>query len=141
MSSAQRGFTLIELMIVVVVMTVLLAIAIPSYQENVRRSRRVEAQVALVSVQQAMERFFTLNNTYTGASLTGANPIFPANVPSSGPANYVLSLAIVAAGNNYTITATRQGAQAADECGNFNLAASGARSLTGASKTLQQCWP
>lgn len=138
----SSGFTLLELMIVVVIVAILASVAVPSYQESVRRSRHAEAQTAVYGLAQAMERFFTINNTYTGASLSGATPIFPANVPATGGTpTYVLSMTIVAAGNDYTITATRQGAQSTDPCGDFRLTAAGARSLVGASKTLAQCWP
>ena len=141
MRSRERGFTLIELMIAVVVMVILMSIAIPSYQENVARSRRSEVQAAIVTLAQALERYFTINNTYTGASLGGATPIFPPNVPSTGgQPNYILSLTIPAGGNTYTITATRSGGNAADKCGDFTLAASGARGVLGGSKTLAECW-
>src|SRR5690554_6217446 len=60
----QTGFTLIELMVVVAVVAILAAIAIPSYQEQVRKSRRGQAQADLVELAQRAERSHTVNNTY-----------------------------------------------------------------------------
>ena len=67
--SAAAGFTLIELMIVVAVVAILAAIAVPSYQEQVRKSRRAQAKADLVEYAQMAERFFTVNNTYVGFTL------------------------------------------------------------------------
>lgn len=58
------GFTLIELMVVVAVVAILAAVAIPSYQEQVRKSRRGQAQADLVELAQRAERFHTVNNSY-----------------------------------------------------------------------------
>lgn len=62
--ATARGFTLIELMITVAIVAVLGAVAYPSYQESVRKSRRAEARVALMEVLQQQERYMTQYNSY-----------------------------------------------------------------------------
>ena len=66
-----RGFTLIELMIVVAVVAILAAIALPSYQEMLRKGNRADAKAVLMETAQFMERYFTTHNTYVGATLPG----------------------------------------------------------------------
>ncbi len=61
---SARGFTLIELMIVVAVIAILAAIAYPSYQDSVRKSRRADAKAALLDLAQFMERNYTTANRY-----------------------------------------------------------------------------
>lgn len=63
--SKIAGFTLVELMIVIVIVSIMAAIAYPSYQDSVRKSRRSEAKIALMEIANLQERFFAENNTYT----------------------------------------------------------------------------
>ena len=60
-----RGFTLIELMIVIVIVGILFAIALPSYQSSVLRGHRADAQGILMDISAREERFMAQNNTYT----------------------------------------------------------------------------
>lgn len=99
MQRKQVGFTLIELMIVVAIIAIIAAIALPSYQGYVERTRAGDAQAALMSLANAMERFHTQNGTYDGATV-GAGGIFPAEAPLDGN-NKFYNLEIVSA----TVTA------------------------------------
>ena len=107
----QRGFTLIELMIVIVVIGVLVAIGLPSYNNSVTRSVRADAQSALLGFAQAMERHFQQNYSYeaaaTGGNDTGApDPtIFPSQAPIEGNASYDLTIT-AADDTGFTIRAT-----------------------------------
>lgn len=65
MNKQAAGFTLIELMIVVVIIGILAMIAYPSYQESLTKTRRTDGQSHLMSIINAQERFYTENNTYT----------------------------------------------------------------------------
>lgn len=133
----SRGFTMIEVMIVVAIIGVLAAIAYPSYTEHVRKTRRVDAQGAIMGLANALERYRANNGTYAGAAVPG---IYPDKSPLDGNAKYYsLSLGNLT-GSTYTITASRYGDQSADPCGNFTLDQSGTRGLSGASKPLSYCW-
>lgn len=126
------GFTLIELMVVVAVVAILASIAVPSYQEQVRKSRRAQAKADLVEYAQMAERFFTVNNTYAGFTLpTTQSP------REGGTAHY--TLAVVPTATTFTLTATAAGSQASDRCGNLGITNTGQKSETG-SASLDECW-
>lgn len=86
----QGGFTLMELMIVVVIIGLISILAFPSYQSIISSSTRNTAQADLISFAAAMERHHTSSYTYKGAGIGGANigqaKIFAAHSPSAEPA-------------------------------------------------------
>lgn len=151
MRNSQKGFTLIELMIVVAVVAVLAAIAYPAYQEYALRARRAEGQSLLSEAAARQERWRAQNGKYMVegdktniAKLKlpyGANSEFGA---TSEHGYYALEIAADASGadGGYTLTAKRIGAQGADKkCGDFTLTASGKRDLAaGTPGTPEQCW-
>lgn len=128
------GFSLIELMIAIAIVAIIGAIAFPSYTSYVTSARRADGQTALLDLANRMERYFTMNNSYVGASLTtvGAN----ANSPEGF---YRLSITNTAA-TSYTIQAAPQAAQASDTtCGSLTLNELGQKGETG-SGSAQECW-
>lgn len=143
MNRKTRGFTLIELMIVIAVMAVLVAIAYPSYEAFVTRTRRAEAKRELLALATAQERYFTNCNAYAAtlagsqANCTGLGSGAATRTTENG--HYEISLA--GGGASYTLTATARGAQAQDAlCGNFTLTDTGAKSVSGTG-TVEDCWP
>jgi type IV pilus assembly protein PilE len=145
MSNTQRGFTLIELMIVVAVVAILAGVAYPSYRNQVMRSNRVEARNALLQVQVAQEKFFLQFGRYAGAAeLTPLPTASPAGlgIPASTPAgNYTIGLP-VGGSATYTAVATAAGAQQNDsDCRTFRIDQTGNKTSTNSSGgTSTSCW-
>ncbi len=104
-TQTARGFTLIEVMIIVVVLGILSAIAIPNYSRYVTRGQLVEATNALSEYRVRMEQFFQDNRTYSNAGNCGA--ALPVNLT-----NFAVTCAIAAGGQAYTATATGAAATA-----------------------------
>lgn len=127
------GFTLIEVMIVVAVIAILTAIALPSYQEYVRRGHRSEARAGLQQASTWLERAATAQGTYP---LTADFPDTLTTVPSG---RYTISLDS-ADGATWTLTATRANAQANDRCGNYTLTHTGARNIVDHNASVAECW-
>ena len=85
----QTGITLIEMMIVVAIIGIIAAIALPSYNRYVENARAADAKSALMSLANTLERYHTQNMTYVGASIgSDADDIFPAEAPLDGTAKF-----------------------------------------------------
>ena len=145
MHNRQRGFTLIELMIVLAVVGILSAVAYPSYTEYVRRGHRADARTGLLQAQMWMERAATATGVYpTNADTT---KILPAALSWTGDANkrYTIGFkANTSTTSTYTLIAKRKdpGLQASDKCGDFTLTHTGARGADNLASgaTAAECW-
>ncbi|WP_347483899.1 type IV pilin protein [Vandammella animalimorsus] len=131
----SRGFTLIELMIVVAVVAILSAIAYPSYQEYVRRGHRAEARAGLLHAAQWLEQAATAQGTYP---LTAQ---FPAGLQTVPNGRYAIALASPD-GVSFTLTATPQAGQVGDRCGAYTLTNTGLRGANGSTtgNIVTECW-
>ena len=112
----QKGFSLIELMIVVVIIAILSTIAYPSYQDNLTRARRADAQAVLMEAAQFMERFYTENNRYdqdTGGTAV-AIPAQLAESPRDSGTKFYDIVVQAADQSTYTLRATPKNGQAGD---------------------------
>lgn len=123
----MRGFTLIEVVIAVVIVAILASVALPSYLEHIRKSRRVDAQTAMFELTQFMERYYTTHNSYSGATL-------PTAVTARVSDFYDVTLGVQTA-QTYTLHAAPTARQSADTCGTLTLAHTGARTPSTAG-----CW-
>ncbi|PHS71080.1 MAG: hypothetical protein COB23_02145 [Methylophaga sp.] len=113
------GFTLIELLIAVAIVAILVAIALPSYQDSVRKANRGDAQGKLLENMNFMERVFTESNTYVlGASLA---------LPHTSAKNYNLGFSAGPAASTYTLQAAPSGDQMNDPCETLTLSNTGAK--------------
>jgi len=145
------GFTLIELMTAVLVASILLAIAIPSYRTQTQKSRRTEAKTALLDLASREERYNSTNSSYSSTpsnlGYTGAWPI------KVGSGYYQITACVAAdtacatdAGTGQAFLLTAQpvpgGSQAGDsQCASFTLDSTGLQKVTGsASGTPSSCW-
>jgi type IV pilus assembly protein PilE len=146
----QRGFTLIELVITMVIAAILAAIAIPSYSSYIMKSRRTEAKSTLLNMASLEERFFSTNNTYSTDPGTLGYPngtTVPFTVGSGyyqiSALNVVAAVAPVNATSvgtpaTYSITATAIGSEANDgACLTFTITSGGVQTSTGSGTT---CW-
>jgi len=127
-----KGFTLIELMITVAVVAILATIAMPSYQDYVRKSRRAQAKADLVELAQQMERHHTVQNTYAGLTLPFTQS------PRDGTSRYTLSFNGTPDASSYTLQAVPGTGQDADECGTLTLDQAGRKTPDNA--TVEGCW-
>lgn len=119
----QHGFTLIELMVVVAVIGIIAAIAYPSFQDSVRKTRRADAKAVLAELAQFMERTYTENNSFKPG---GNNPPLPyTESPIDGSAKYYDLSISASTTSSFTLQATPKGPQAGN--GVLTLSSTGAR--------------
>jgi len=108
--SRQRGFTLIEVMIVVVIIAILAAIAIPNYRDYVTRGRVVEATAGLADARNKMEQFFQDNRTYpTGGCVVQPAAPGATQIQVQALQNFTLTCAPVPTATTYKVVATGSG--------------------------------
>ena len=145
MKRVQQGFTLIELMITVAIVGILAAVAVPSYQENVRQNNRAAAKAVMYENAQFMERFFSQNNQYDAAMGLDARANTADDVavvlpntqsPKTGAAQYNISLQAVD-NATFILQAVPAGTMVGDTCGTLTLSNTG---LQGAGGGVANCW-
>ncbi|KJV05039.1 type IV pilin protein [Methylocucumis oryzae] len=151
MNKAQQGFTLTELLVTVSMIGILSAIAIPSYNYSVSKSRRTDAKTELANLANFMERQNTEFGCYTDPGADGicasgddTTPVLPYNVaPRTGTAYYTIDLVQVTP-FSFTLTATPIPGQAQehDDCGALSLDSTGTKNFAPINPglRLQDCW-
>ena len=130
--ATQKGFTLIEAMIVVGIIAIVVALAYPAYIEQVRKARRADAEASLLAAAQTLERCFTRINTYTVGE--GFCPD-PAGASQDG--YYTIEVDASSGATTYLLRAVAQGDQDNDPCGDYTLDHLGNKTPT---PDGRRCW-
>jgi len=132
----NSGFTLIEIMIVVVIIGVLSMIAYPSYKNYTVKSKRSDAYAALTEAATDQEKFYSQNMRFaTSMAALNAMNNNPSTTRNSPEGYYAIT---TTGGSSYTITATAQGEQGVNDgtCANITLNSAGTKGGTAGS----ECW-
>ena len=130
----QQGFTLIELMVVVVIVAILAAIALPAYQSSVRKARRSDARIALTETAQTLERCQTQFGRYN-------DPACPVAASFTSTDGYY-TITVTADAAQYSLRAATRGAQTSDAgCAAMTLDSLGVRAaVDGGNVAASACW-
>ncbi len=136
----QKGFTLIELMVVVAVIAILGTIAVNSYRDSVVRANRAAAVGFVLEVANAQERYFLDNRSYAidSGSTSAIEDTLGMAIPDEVADNYTLTVTDPAGSVQYLISAAPKGAQASSDsaCGTLTLNNQGAKTDAGGDR----CW-
>ena len=139
MPRAVSGFTLVELMIVVTIVAILMAIAIPSYRDFVMKSRRTEAKELLYEAAQRQQQYYTMFNRYTTSAgslsvpATSANGYYTLRIVAGTTGSINTSYQLIA----IPVSGTSQAGDTA--CGTYRLNSLGPKTVSG-SQTTPPCW-
>lgn len=129
-SSRRRGWTLLELLVVLAIAGVCAGLALPSYQTQLQRSRRSQALLLLLQTAHWLER---------AAAVQGSYPtVLPNSVWAQDGLNYQLGL--VSDGRHFVLTAAPVRQQSGDACGSFTLSDTGVRGVRDARLDVSACW-
>jgi type IV pilus assembly protein PilE len=130
MRRSNRGFTLIEIMIVIAIIGIVITIGYPSLTEYVNKGRRTEVAGLLSEQAQILERYYSKNNVYSNAILNANNDFY--------------TITPTLTDQTFLLTATRKAGStmASDKCGDFTLTNTGVRNMVNATSglTTKDCW-
>jgi type IV pilus assembly protein PilE len=145
----QPGFTLIEMMVVVLLLSIIMALSIPGYRQYVQRANRTDATSDLLRLAAAQERFYLQNGTYaTNAQLAAAPPAGLGFAGSKTKRGYYNVAITVANATRFTATVTADGGEKQKDdhkCETFRINESGLREAADdggsyTAVTAEECW-
>jgi len=125
----QKGFTLIELMVVVAIVGILASIAIPSYTDYVKKGKAAEATANLADLRVKMEQYYQDNRTYVGGTCA----------PANGAKYFTYTCSVAPTASAYTLQAA---GKSAEDMGNFNYTVdqSNAKTSSYDGSATANCW-
>jgi type IV pilus assembly protein PilE len=143
-----RGFTLIELMVVIAIVALLVMVAMPAYDGYVRKTKRSIGKAELMSVMARQEQFFVNNKQYATTLTALGYSASPYAINQDGDevavtaASRIYQIAISdTSATAFTLQAVPQGSQAKDtQCGTLQITSVGVKSIVGGSGTVSDCW-
>ncbi len=141
--SVSTGFSLIELLLVLVIIGIVSALALPNYRQHLQRGQRAEAAAALLEAQHFMARYYSAHGRYDGSAETPSKapdlPLRLQGIPAGSEPHYLLTLD-AATVNSYELKAEPVGTMASDKCGTLTLNQAGLRGLAGSDLNVADCW-
>ena len=149
MNHNNKGFTLIELMLVIAVLAIIAAIALPSFLGQIQKARRSDAKQALFNAAAKLEQYYQDNKGYpTAANMDLIYPDVDATTFTSLEGYYTIRFNGVPTATTFSIQAVPAGAQVAETgcgagdscCGTFQLNHLGEKTVTGATLPADRCW-
>ena len=144
-SARRHGFSLIELMVVVLIVGIIMAIGFPAYRQYVQRANRVDATAALLRIAAAQERFYLQRGSYASDAQRGLAPPAGLGIATTERGYYDLSIEspdLVIGFTAVATPATGEGQEDDDKCQRFSVNEQGQRKAEngGGAATLDLCW-
>ena len=140
----NKGFSLVELMIVVAIIAIISAVAFPSYNSYITRSKRTECRVAVMQVMQQQERYYTQQNAYRAFAANDANvPMKQFSGDTiAGSACLLSSAACTGSALSACVTVTGTPSVSDPVVGNITMQSDGTKSCTGTILATEpaKCW-